>query len=236
MTPAKSKPILLVSILDPIGEEGIVRGALVLDRLNKTSITVCTAIANQNDVEIDNITWLSWEEIKRQLDAIGRRYKIGWAVISGVSDLSIVNNIVSYLNLSLPGIKIIWSPAVDKDEAQQLNQQETELFFSLNQTAFLTVCTASILESMLPTYRQSISDLSTLNYNMLLLDTNSSVPSHHLFLSEKQALILSNENAELPKMSHTIFLAALVAALSEEIEVRAACQKAFNVLKSYTIN
>lgn len=134
MTKVKSNPILLLSPLDPTCQSGLVNDAIILNRLGKSTLTICTCIASQNDIEIDDLNTLSFEEIKRQLAAIGRRYWIDWAVLSGVYDLNLASAIISYLIQTRPGIKILWQPVLqhtDKAYHEKMHKQELELFENL---------------------------------------------------------------------------------------------------------
>lgn len=122
MARSKTNPVLLISSIDPTGEVGLLKAAILLAQAGITHIAACTAISNQNDIEIDDITWLSYEETKKQLDAVGRRYWIDYAFIFGVQDLDLCAKLIQYLHMSRPGVKIIWEPCFDKDLPPHLFQ------------------------------------------------------------------------------------------------------------------
>lgn|GEM_PF-5319462 len=237
MARAKSKPVLLISILDPTGQEGLVRGAIVLNQFNKESLSVCTAIAHQNDIEIDNITWLSFEEIKRQLDAIGRRYWIDWVILSGIEDLNIASHVVAYLQRSCPGIKILWSPSVDKGEKDKaFNTQELALFQTITQGVFLTVCPVYYLKNALAS--QDIEALKKqLPEQSNFLLTNYTENQGAVVMTQNKTAIrpLSRSTAPAP-LHYAPLLAALAAFLYEGLETEEACHRAFNFWESYPIN
>ncbi len=239
MARVRPQPLLLISILDPTTQEGLIRGAFVLNQLHKTVITVCTAIANQNDIEVDNITWLSFEEIKRQLDAVGRRYWIDWAVVSGISDLNLASGIVDYLHRSRPGIKILWEPAIDSHEKPlPLNQQEQTTFLSIGKRVFLTIMPHKLLYTQFSGNEEEklISQLTT--KSQILFPSSKPEKPHRLYYKKgDNNLSLSIvKNSPSQNSSTLIFLACLGSLLYEGLEIEAACPLAFDFWESYPIN
>lgn len=245
MARVRPQPLLLISILDPTTQEGLVRGALVLNQLNKTAITVCTAIANQNDIEVDNITWLSFEEIKRQLDAIGRRYWIDWAVLCGISDLNLTAAIVDHLHRSRPGINIVWEPSLDTDDQKTpFNLQEQTTFWSLCKNVFLPVIPHKLLHTPFKGYTEEEWFAKLSAQNQVITTSHEELLPHRLYGGNTNNLYGGNTNNK-PTLFYikkntlnpsTVFLVSLAALLYEGLEIEDACRQAFDFWESYPIN
>lgn len=229
MARVKTNPILLLSQLDPTCQNGLIKESILLHQLRKTPLAVCTAIANQNDVEIDDLALLSFEEIKRQLDAIGRRYWIDWAVINGTYDLNLAARLIQLLQLQRPGIHILWNPLIhqtNRIDNVSLNNQEQELFQSLSKkvhTVFLT-----------PEDKKLFPNAS------FLVKGNSC----HLYVPDepgfKDTLYIRQEKIELPfalnPQHYMSFLPVLACLLYEGKEMISACNHSLHFLAEQPIN
>ena len=234
MARVKINPILLISPLDPTCLSGIVRDAIVLNQLGKTSLAICTAVANQNDIEVDTLTALSFEEIKRQLDAIGRRYWLDWAIISGIHDINLVAAVIRYLEKNRPSIQILWNPALqhtDRSYGEQLNQQEQTLFEALCKkvhTVFLDQRDLSLF-SLQGTSNELLCELSqvcTIYLAGLEPSTDSLfIKGNHL----QQSHTLSPEH-------HVTFLSTLSTFLYDGNEMTDACRLSSLFLSDNSIN
>lgn len=231
MARVKTNPILLLSPLDPTCHSGLVRDAIVLHQLRKTTLTVCTSVANQNDVEIDDLTVLSFEEIKRQLDAIGRRYWLDWAVISGVHDLNLVAAIIRYLEKNRPGIQLLWHPDLryaERSYQEPLNHQEQALLESLCKkvhTVFLD------RRDLILFSNESGERIAQLCENNLYLTGDEQHPDVLYNKGEyiKQSITLTAEHQE-------IFLPTLVSFLYDGNEISKACTQSSLFLSTNSIN
>jgi hypothetical protein len=234
MARVKTNPILLISPHDPTCQSGLIRDAIVLNHLGKTSIAICTAIANQNDIEIDDVTSLSFEEIKRQLDAAGRRYWLDWAVVSGMHELNLVASIIRYLEQTRPGIQILWNPALQHTERsykQPLNRQEQDLFETLCKKVHTVFLEPGDL--MLFTGPYSSEELT----NRL---------SHHCFLyltGEEHSLDALYSKGTHTLQNHTMtpahrvtFLSTLSSFLYDGNEMQDACRKSLLFLSNNSTN
>jgi hypothetical protein len=231
MARAKINPILLISSLDPTCQSGLVKQAIILDQLGKTSLTVCTSIASQNDIEIDDLALLSFEEIKRQLDAIARRYWIDWAVISGIYELNLAATLINYLLQNRPGIHILWEPSLQQTDSiinERLNNQDRELFDALCKkvhTVFLS-----------PKELKRFYDPSTA---IALWSTTchvylpGSAGSNDILYCEGKSFEM---NSTLNQQHEMIFLTTLASFLYEGNEIPSACSHSLLFLNDHPIN
>jgi len=234
MARVKTNPILLISPLDPTCQSGLVRDALVLNQLKKTSIAICTAIANQNDIEIDDVTALSFEEIKRQLDAVGRRYWLDWAVISGIHDLNLTASILRYLDQTRPGIQILWNPALQHTERsykQPLSRQEKDLFETLCKkvhTAFLEPRDVVLLTDQ-STWAEFLCGLSHHCFIYFAADEYGTDALYTKGIGIQQSYTM------IP-VHHVTFLSTLSSFLYEGNEMTTACSESVLFLSTNFIN
>ncbi len=234
MARIKTNPILLISPLDPTCQSGLVRDAIVLHQLGKTTIAICTAVANQNDVEIDDLTVLSFEEIKRQLDAIGRRYWLDWAVLSGVHDLNLVAAIIRYLEQNRPGIQLLWHPAL-----QHTDRSYLELLTNHEQTLLKTLCkkvhTVFLGQRDLLLFPQDMPGdnlLGQLSVNNYLYLTGDEQHTDTLYVMGKQI----KQSTTLTPEHQLTFLATLASFLYEGNEISKACSQSSLFLSTNFIN
>lgn len=234
MARIKTNPILLISPLDPTCQSGLVRDAIVLNQLGKTSITICSAIANQNDIEIDDVTALSFEEIKRQFDAVGRRYWVDWAVISGIHDLNLAASIMRYLDQTRPGIQILWNPALQHTERpynQLLTQQDQDLFEALCKkvhTVFLEPRDLMLLVDVVTTEEL----LSRLSHDCFIYLTGDKCNVDLLYT---KGITIKQSDATIPA-HHVTFLSTLSSFLYDGNEMSKACSASHLFLSNNSIN
>ncbi|MDF2456833.1 MAG: hydroxymethylpyrimidine/phosphomethylpyrimidine kinase [Cytophagaceae bacterium] len=234
MARVKTNPILLISTLDPTCQSGLVRDAIVLHQLGKTTLAVCTAVANQNDVEIDDLTVLSFEEIKRQLDAIGRKYWLDWAVISGVHDLNLIAAIIRYLEQKRPGIQLLWHPALrhtDRTYLELLNNQEQALFETLCKKVHTVFLDQRDL-LLFPNDKPVENFISKLSENNCLYLTGDEQHPDVLYRKRKQI----KQSISLTAEHQLTFLSTLVSFLYDGNEISQACSQASLFLSTNSIN
>jgi len=234
MARVKTNPILLISPLDPTCQSGLIRDAIVLNQFGKKTLAICTAVANQNDVEIDDLTILSFEEIKRQLDAIGRRYWLDWAIVSGVHDLNLVAAIMRYLEQHRPGLQLLWRPTLQHTERaylEPLNHQEQELFDTLCKkvhTVFLDQRDLLLFTSQI-TINERIENLSK-TCHLYLAGNDQTMDT--LYIQGKTI----KQSATLTPDGQVIFLSTLSSFLYDGIEMSNACSQSVLFLSTNSIN
>lgn len=87
-------------------------------------LSVVTALTYQHESLYVGTRWVDMDEVKRQLDPLLDFYKIDWAKIGLVQDLESLHQIVDYLLLKNPDMKIVLDPILKASAADEKFHEE----------------------------------------------------------------------------------------------------------------
>ncbi len=105
------RPVALtIAGLDPSGGAGMLADIKTFEQCGVYGFGVATALTYQNDLEFKGLTWLSFEEIERQLKPLFARFRVGYAKIGIVESLATLERVVGLLLTHKPDMKIVWDP------------------------------------------------------------------------------------------------------------------------------
>jgi hydroxymethylpyrimidine/phosphomethylpyrimidine kinase len=105
------RPIALtVAGFDPSGGAGMLADIKTFEQCGVYGFGVCSALTYQNDVEFQGLTWLSVDEIARQLKPLFTRFRVGYAKIGIVENLKTAAAVIELLLEHRPDMKIVWDP------------------------------------------------------------------------------------------------------------------------------
>lgn len=102
--------VLTVAGFDPSGGAGVLADVKTFENHQVVGLSAVTALTYQHESLYLGTNWVDMGEIKRQLDPLFDIYSIGWAKIGIVQNLEALHEIVDYLLLRNPQIKIILDP------------------------------------------------------------------------------------------------------------------------------
>ena len=105
------RPVALtVAGFDPSGGAGMLADIKTFEQCGVCGFGVVTALTYQNDREFKGLTWLSFEEIERQLEPLLARFQVGYAKIGIIESLATIERVVDLLLAHQPAMKIVWDP------------------------------------------------------------------------------------------------------------------------------
>ncbi len=91
---------------------------------------VCTALTYQNEGEFDGLEWMTFPQLKLQLEPLLRRYPVEVVKIGLVQNLEVLHELVELLRQYHPGIRIVWDPILKASAGftfhEQVDRQQLE--------------------------------------------------------------------------------------------------------------
>ena len=106
-----NRPIILsIGGFDPSGGAGISADIKTFEQHNVIGLSVATCITIQNENEFKKVYWLSFKQIKEQIQVLLKSYSIKIIKIGLIKDFKMLNNIISLLKKNIPECKIIFDP------------------------------------------------------------------------------------------------------------------------------
>ena len=105
------RPVALtIAGFDPSGGAGMLADIKTFEQCGVYGFGAASALTHQNDVEFQGLTWLSYEEIERQLKPLLGRFRVGCAKIGIVESLATLERVVDLLLAHKPDMQIVWDP------------------------------------------------------------------------------------------------------------------------------
>jgi len=109
----KKRPnILTIAGLDPSSGAGLTADIKTFEKLKCYGFSVCTANTVQNDTELKHCYWTPIEIIKEQLTVLLDAFSIEFVKIGIVENWEVLNELIDFLVLKNPTIKIILDPVL----------------------------------------------------------------------------------------------------------------------------
>lgn len=102
--------VLSIAGFDPSAGAGVLADVKTMEQCSVYGLAVNTAITFQNEDQFDDVSWISFEEIKKQLDPLFRKYEIEIVKIGLIESMEVLDKVISYLLDYNSVIKIIWDP------------------------------------------------------------------------------------------------------------------------------
>ena len=112
MPDSKTHFALSIAGFDPCGGAGILADIKTFEANQVYGLGVCSAITFQNDNSFVGVDWLSFEQIKSQLDPLFSKYFIDTVKVGLIASLEVFDKLIYYLKQKNKGIKIIWDPII----------------------------------------------------------------------------------------------------------------------------
>jgi hydroxymethylpyrimidine/phosphomethylpyrimidine kinase len=108
---SNSRPyVLSIAGFDPSGGAGVLADIKTFENKKVYGLGVCTAITFQNDKAFDSLTWISLQDILKQIQVLSERFTFHWVKIGLVENLEVLEGIIHFLKNINPDCKIIWDP------------------------------------------------------------------------------------------------------------------------------
>lgn len=131
---------------DPSAGAGVLADVKTVEQTGAYAMSVCTALTYQNDTEFDACDWIGIEKVIGQYKVLSRRFRFVAAKIGLVQDLSVVQEIVSYLKKDNPSIDIVWDPVLSASAGYRFNNLSNADDFNVL-CKEITLLTPNIIEA-----------------------------------------------------------------------------------------
>jgi hydroxymethylpyrimidine/phosphomethylpyrimidine kinase len=101
---------LSIAGFDPSAGAGILADIKTFEAMRVYGLGVCTAITYQNESVFEGLSWISFEEMKRQADVLLNKYDFRYVKIGLIQNLDMLHDLVLYLRSKRSGLFITWDP------------------------------------------------------------------------------------------------------------------------------
>jgi len=102
--------VLNISGFDPSAGAGVLAEIKTLQSLGVYGFAVCSAITYQNEIDFEDVQWVSTSDVIRQIDILLKRFEFSIVKIGLIENFNSLNNILLYLKKRIPNVKVIWDP------------------------------------------------------------------------------------------------------------------------------
>lgn len=101
---------LTIAGFDPSSGAGVTADIKTFEQHKVQALAINTAITYQNESEFEGVDWLSFAQIKKQLDVLMHKYHTEYVKIGLIENLEVLKALVQSLKEDRPQVKIIWDP------------------------------------------------------------------------------------------------------------------------------
>ncbi|HEV7229950.1 MAG TPA: hydroxymethylpyrimidine/phosphomethylpyrimidine kinase [Bacteroidia bacterium] len=101
---------LSIAGFDPSAGAGILADIKTFEAMRVYGLGVCTAITYQNEASFAGLTWISLNDIIRQIDVLMDKYDFRQLKIGLIQSLDVLHDLLMHLRAKRPGLFIIWDP------------------------------------------------------------------------------------------------------------------------------
>lgn len=102
--------ILSIAGFDPSAGAGVLADVKTFEAFGIYGIGVVSALTYQNDIDFENVEWLSLSKIIAQIEVLHKRFEFGYIKIGLIEDLEVLNQLISFLTSHISHPKIIYDP------------------------------------------------------------------------------------------------------------------------------
>ncbi|WP_158275262.1 hydroxymethylpyrimidine/phosphomethylpyrimidine kinase [Pedobacter sp. HMWF019] len=106
-----SRPIVMsIAGLDPSGGAGILADIKTFEQHKCLGFGVASALTSQTENRFIGMNWIPLIQIQEQITPLLEQYRIEVIKIGIIKNLTLLRNLVKWLRLQLPNVKLIWDP------------------------------------------------------------------------------------------------------------------------------
>jgi hydroxymethylpyrimidine/phosphomethylpyrimidine kinase len=232
---------LSIAGFDPSSGAGLTADIKTFEQNNVYGFGVCSAITIQNESEFEKVDWMTWDQIKLQLDILFKKHEIKYVKIGLVENLEVLFKIVSYLKTKKSFI--VWDPII-KASAGFLFHKKMEAALLLDILKNIDLITPNYPELLKINKIIGASDI----FNLISLSGINAVLSKggHIDSPECNDVLYFSKNMILIKGSRIsgfskhgtgcVLSAALTAQLSLENTMEQSCFLAKKYVEKYILS
>ena len=132
--------VLSIAGFDPSSGAGITADIKTFEQHKVLGLAVTTSITYQNESEFEAVDYLSFSQIKQQLDLLFKIYPIDYVKIGLIQDFNVLSRLIAYLKMKNRGLKIIWDPILESSSGFKFHKgiSEKDLFALLKSIYLIT--------------------------------------------------------------------------------------------------
>lgn len=109
----KLRPVVLsIAGLDPSSGAGLTADIKTFEANRVYGLGIASAITYQHDTFFQKVDWIALANIIEQVELQKQRFNIQWIKIGLIENLEILDELLSFLVSTLPGVRIIWDPVL----------------------------------------------------------------------------------------------------------------------------
>ncbi|MEM7104494.1 MAG: hydroxymethylpyrimidine/phosphomethylpyrimidine kinase [Bacteroidota bacterium] len=124
---------------DPSGGAGLTADLKTFEAHGIYGFSVCSAITVQNDMDFDMVEWVDGSLIKKQIAILFERFQIGFIKIGIIKNFETLNEILDFLLMKNPKIKIVWDPVLKASAGFEFHKAINEpLLLQILEKCYLT--------------------------------------------------------------------------------------------------
>jgi hydroxymethylpyrimidine/phosphomethylpyrimidine kinase len=115
--------VLTIAGYDPSAGAGVLADIKAFEHCKVYGQAVCTALTLQNEELFSKPGWLSWEQIKLQLEVLSRVRNFCYIKIGLVENPQTLEKILKWLHKKYPGAFILWDPILKASSGFKFHKQ-----------------------------------------------------------------------------------------------------------------
>jgi hydroxymethylpyrimidine kinase/phosphomethylpyrimidine kinase len=102
--------VITIAGHDPSGGAGLNADTKTFENLNVYGLSVCSAITYQDEDTFEGVDWVSSDNIIKQLDALLKKYHVGFIKVGLIESFNSLKIVLAYLKAKYPAVKVVWDP------------------------------------------------------------------------------------------------------------------------------
>jgi len=130
--------VLSIAGLDPTAGAGILADVKTFTATGSYGFAVATCLTAQTEDYCSHVQWLSLKEITEQLQPLLENYKIGYAKIGAIKDVSTVVHLMHYIKNIQSDIRFVWDPILIASSGKEFLKLNTDIKDMLASVYLLT--------------------------------------------------------------------------------------------------
>lgn len=104
--------VLSIAGFDPSGGAGVLADIKTFEMNKVRGLGICSCLTFQNESEFDGLEWVSLSSIKKQAEALFRKYDIRAVKIGLIESPECLGELLDFLAWKNPNMNIIWDPVL----------------------------------------------------------------------------------------------------------------------------
>lgn len=228
--------VLSIAGMDPSAGAGLMADIKTFEANKVYGLGIPSAITVQNDLVFKQVEWISIQKIIQQVELLKERFPIRFIKIGLVENLTMLDELLTYLSESLPTTPIVWDPVI-KASAGHIFHSEIDLQLIKSICKKIYLLTPNMPEAL----QLGSSDDAMENAKELSAFCNVYLKGGHaenqkgkdfLFIKEGKRFSFNPKQKNVTEKhgSGCVLSAAVTSYLAKEVKLHGACLRA----KTYT--